>query len=176
MTQYIKTNLSCKDVGYLSQSDDIASTGKLSVDIISGRIFYPDVPIFHTISNEFPGSNVSMLSARCGVTKSAVVQISSRLVQKGLIEACRNDENKKERYYRLTPAGDKARSLLDERNAAAAEKLRGYLCSLSTKKKAAVIEFLEHVEEDMPLYSFPCRRKEGEGSCIYEEESKKEGK
>ena len=59
MTQYIKTNLSCKDVGYLSQSDDIASTGKLSVDIISGRIFYPDVPIFHTISNEFPGSNVS---------------------------------------------------------------------------------------------------------------------
>lgn len=154
----------------------IESRQKKPTDCGDGNTLYRAEAYMLNMINEFPGSNVSMLSARCGVTKSAVVQISSRLVQKGLIEACRNDENKKERYYRLTPAGDKARSLLDERNAAAAEKLRGYLCSLSTKKKAAVIEFLEHVEEDMPLYSFPCRRKEGEGSCIYEEESKKEGK
>ena len=154
----------------------IESRQKNPIDCGDGNTLYRAEAYLLNMINEFPGSNVSMLSARCGVTKSAVVQISSRLVQKGLIEACRNDENKKERYYRLTPAGDKARSLLDERNAAAAEKLRGYLCSLSTKKKAAVIEFLEHVEEDMPLYSFPCRRKEGEGSCIYEEESKKEGK
>ena len=154
----------------------IESRQKKPTDCGDGNTLYRAEAYLLNMINEFPGSNVSMLSARCGVTKSAVVQISSRLVQKGLIEACRNDENKKERYYRLTPAGDKARSLLDERNAAAAEKLRGYLCSLSTKKKAAVIEFLEHVEDDMPLYSFPCRRKEGEGSCIYEEESKKEGK
>ena len=154
----------------------IESRQKKPIDCGDGNTLYRAAAYLLNMINEFPGSNVSMLSARCGVTKSAVVQISSRLVQKGLIEACRNDENKKERYYRLTPAGDKARSLLDERNAAAAEKLRGYLCSLSTKKKSAVIEFLEHVEEDMPLYSFPCRRKEGEGSCIYEEESKKEGK
>lgn len=154
----------------------IESRQKKPIDCGDGNTLYRAEAYLLNMINEFPGSNVSMLSARCGVTKSAVVQISSRLVQKGLIEACRNDENKKERYYRLTPAGDKARSLLDERNAAAAEKLRGYLCSMSTKKKAAVIEFLEHVEEDMPLYSFPCRRKEGEGSCIYEEESKKEGK
>ncbi len=154
----------------------IESRQKKPIDCGDGNTLYRAEAYLLNMINEYPGSNVSMLSARCGVTKSAVVQISSRLVQKGLIEACRNDENKKERYYRLTPAGDKARRLLDERNAAAAEKLRGYLCSLSTKKKAAVIEFLEHVEEDMPLYSFPCRRKEGEGSCIYEEESKKEGK
>lgn len=53
----------------------------------------------------YPEANASALSARCGVTKSAVTQMSGRLVEKGLAAAYRCGANKKEKYLRLTSEG-----------------------------------------------------------------------
>ena len=59
---------------------------------------------------EAPQLNVSELSERAGVTKSAVTQMSGKLCEKGLIDARKTPHNKKEKYFCLTKSG---RSALD---------------------------------------------------------------
>lgn len=48
-----------------------------------------------------------MLSAKLGVTKSAVTQMNAKLLDKGLIERFQDYKNKKEKYFRLTNEGKK---------------------------------------------------------------------
>ena len=51
---------------------------------------------------QYPEANISILSVKLGVTKSAVTQISIKLLDKGLIEKFQDSKNKKEKYFRLT--------------------------------------------------------------------------
>lgn len=103
-----------------------------------------------------PDSNVSALSEKSGVTKSAVTQISVKLCEKGLIETYKNPHNKKEKYFRLTNMGKNAKKQYEELNKNASMKMRGYLCALSTEEKKTIMEFIQKAKEYMPLCSFNC--------------------
>lgn len=114
-----------------------------------------------------PDSNVSALSEKSGVTKSAVTQISVKLCEKGLIETYKNPHNKKEKYFRLTQMGKNAKKQYEELNKSASMKMRGYLCALSTEEKKTIMEFIQKAKEYMPLCSFNCYGAEiNEAPCL----------
>ena len=107
--------------------------------------------------DEYPASNISVLSQKSGVTKSAVTQMSMRLLDKGLIERYQSPGNKKEKYFRLTEAGRAARREYAEYNRAAAEEMRNYLCSLNETDKKAILKFMDMMTKYMPVHTFPCQ-------------------
>lgn len=111
----------------------------------------------------YPEANASALSARCGVTKSAVTQMSGRLVEKGLAAAYRCGANKKEKYLRLTSEGRRALAEYTRQNEAAAAELRRYLCSLSAGEKRTILAFIAKMKDCMPVCAFPCSG--GETAC-----------
>lgn len=122
--------------------------------------------------DEYPAANGSALSAKSGVTKSAVTQICARLMEKGLIERFQSPANKKERYYRLTEAGKRAREAYAEGSRAASEQLQSYLCSLGEGDKRAIVTFISMMKRYAPVCSFPCRREAEEKACFLAEQKK----
>lgn len=98
------------------------------------RLYRSEINLLELIGS-CPDANVSELSARSAVTKSAVTQISVKLCEKGLIETYKSPHNKKEKYFRLTPAGLEAKAQYEEMNKQAAAKMRSYLCALSIEEK-----------------------------------------
>ncbi len=123
---------------------------------------------------EAPQLNVSELSERAGVTKSAVTQMSGKLCEKGLIDARKNPHNKKEKYFCLTQSGRSALDAYENANRRAAAGMREYLCALSADEKKTIMDFMKTAREYMPSFSFSCRCEEGGGaSCLSAGEGRK---
>lgn len=118
-------------------------------------LYRSEINLLELIGN-CPESNVSGLSAKSGVTKSAVTQISVKLCEKGLIETYKSPHNKKEKYFRLTPAGNEAKKLYEDMNKQAASNMRAYLCALSMGEKKTIMDFIQKAKEYMPACSFSC--------------------
>lgn len=118
-------------------------------------LYRSEINMLELIGN-FPQLNVSELSAKSSVTKSAVTQISVKLCEKGLIETYKSPHNKKEKYFRLTPAGEEAKRLYEDMNKQAAAKMRAYLCGLSADKKQTIMDFIKKAKEYMPACTFNC--------------------
>lgn len=143
----------------------VSAEQKAPVEYGDGQALYrAEINLLEKI-DEYPTANVSALSARSGVTKSAVTQMSAKLTEKGLIEPYQNPGNKKERYFRLTEAGRKARNAWAESNRTAAEEMRGYLCAMDPADKRAVLKFIETMGRYLPVCGFACRCETNEGSC-----------
>ena len=70
------------------------------------------------------------------MTKSAVTQMSIKLLDKGLIEKFQDSKNKKEKYFRLTNEGKKARETYMAHHDQALNEMRAYLCSLNENDEA----------------------------------------
>lgn len=121
----------------------------------------------------YPSSNLSDLSEKSGVTKSAVTQMSAKLLSKGLIEKYQSPQNKKEKYFRLTPAGQQVRHKYLEANQLAAQELQDYLCALSAKDKKTIIGFMEMLQHTLPICAFPCQHSETNNACFLAAERKK---
>lgn len=120
-----------------------------------------------------PESNVSELSAKSGVTKSAVTQISVKLCEKGLIETYKSPHNKKEKYFRLTADGENAKKQYEDMNKQAAAKMRAYLCALSVNEKKTIMDFIKKAKEYMPVCSFNCScGEENSTPCLAAEEKR----
>lgn len=118
-------------------------------------LYRSEINLLELIGN-CPELNVSELSAHSSVTKSAVTQISVKLCEKGLIETYKSPHNKKEKYFRLTPAGEDAKRQYEDMNKQAAAKMRAYLCALSPQDKKTIIDFMQKAKEYMPVCSFSC--------------------
>lgn len=120
------------------------------------------IPLYHAeamfldVISRSPGENVSGLSARLGITKGAVTQMSARLLQKELITATRRHDNKKEKYFRLTPAGEEViRGHLDFHKQTN-QKLCDYFSTLDSKEQSAIFGFFEYLRQCVPFCEFPC--------------------
>ena len=135
----------------------ITSEQKIPREYSCGQLLYhAETDLLERI-NEYPKSNVSMLSAESGVTKSAVTQMSAKLCDKGLIERYQSPANKKEKYFRLTEAGHEVRKKHEEQHKNAADDMRDYLCSLQGDKKRIILEFMDKMKKCMPVCAFPCQ-------------------
>jgi Transcriptional regulators len=141
---------------FFEMIDAINSDQKIPKDYGTGHLLYhAELDLLEKISL-YPNANVSALSAHAGVTKSAITQICTKLLEKGLIEKYSNDKNKKEKYFRLTPAGENVRDLHQQDHDAAASEILEYLCSLKGNEKTLILSFMQNMKKWMPLCAFPC--------------------
>lgn len=107
--------------------------------------------------SEHPELNVSDLSRKTGVTKSAVTQMSAKLLEKELIEKYSLAQNRKEKYFRLSPGGQAVLDAHREAHKAASQEMQAYLCALDCGEKQTILTFMGKLEEYMPLCALPCR-------------------
>ena len=81
----------------------ITAKQKIPKEYADGQVLYnAEIELLEKIY-QYPQANISILSVKLGVTKSAVTQMSIKLLDKGLIEKFQDSKNKKEKYlYRQT--------------------------------------------------------------------------
>lgn len=149
--------------------DGIAAGQRVPLEYGGQLLYRAELELLEQIRN-YPDSNVSTLSARAGITKSAVIQTSAKLLEKGLIEKYQSPQNKKEKYFRLTAAGQSTWLCYAEGNREAADALRGYLCSLTAEEKKVILRFMDMMKRCLPLYAFPCQCGGAVGTCFLSEE------
>lgn len=150
----------------------ITSEQKIPREYTEGQVLYhAEIDLLEKIEAH-PASNVSTLSAKSGVTKSAVTQMSGKLLEKGLIEKYQDPKNKKEKYFRLTESGRAVREKHAEYNRQAADQLRTYLCSMDAEHKKVIMEFLSVMKKYMPMCAFACRCTQSGTPCFLAEEKK----
>ena len=155
--------------------DAVTSEQNIPREYSGGQTLYRAETELLELIERYPAANVSMLSEKFGVTKSAVTQISARLLDKGLIERYKSLKNKKERYFRLTEAGRRIRAEYADRNQKAADLMCRYLCSLNGEEKKIILSFMKTVRSCIPLSAFPCRCGEQRQACLLTEQTERTG-
>lgn len=155
--------------------DAVKSEQKIPLEFESGLTLYrAEIDLLEMIG-EYPGANVSMLSAKSGVSRSAVTQIGAKLADKGLIERYQAEGNKKERYFRLTDTGRSVRAEYAVQNQEAADKLYQYLCTLDKEEKKTILSFMERIRSCIPVGAFPCRCKSKNNVCFMKDQTERTG-
>ena len=130
-------------------------------------LLYHGEVMFLEMVARYPQENVSGISARLGITKGAVTQMYSKLSQKGLIEIVKKDDNKKEKYFRLTEPGKESVKGHQAFHEQANHKICAYFAKLDREQTKVIYEFLDQLKQCVPFCEFPC----GCDSTMNEEEN-----
>ena len=128
-------------------------------------LFHAELTLLEKI-HQHPHANASTLSSLCGVTNSAITQICNKLSEKGLIEKYQRGQNRKERYFSLTPQGEAVRLSHQEVHREAEETMRRYLCGLDAESKRIIMDFMEKMRQTMPIGVFTCPCEQEGQACI----------
>ena len=151
----------------------ITAKQKIPKEYADGQVLYnAEIELLEKIY-QYPQANISILSVKLGVTKSAVTQMSIKLLDKGLIEKFQDSKNKKEKYFRLTNEGKKARETYMAHHDQALNEMRAYLCSLNENDKNTILTFMKMMKQYMPVYTFPCQCGTNQNSCCLAAEDKR---
>jgi DNA-binding MarR family transcriptional regulator len=114
-------------------------------------IYGVDFPLHHAevhlleVIKSQEGANVSTLASHLGITSGAVSQVTRKLLAKGLIEAYRKPDNRKEVFSRLTALGTRVCKGHEKHHANMVADLRAFMDRLSDEKTLAVHDFLDAV-------------------------------
>ena len=151
----------------------ITAKQKIPKEYADGQVLYnAEIELLEKIY-QYPEANISILSVKLGVTKSAVTQMSIKLLDKELIEKFQDSKNKKEKYFRLTNEGKKARETYMAHHDQALNEMRAYLCSLNENDKNTILTFMKMMKQYMPVYTFPCQCGTHQKSCCLAAEDKR---
>ena len=151
----------------------ITAKQKIPKEYADGQVLYnAEIELLEKIY-QYPEANISILSVKLGVTKSAVTQMSIKLLDKELIEKFQDSKNKKEKYFRLTNEGKKARETYMAHHDQALNEMRAYLCSLNENDKNTILTFMKMMKQYMPVYTFPCQCGTNQKSCCLVAEDKR---
>jgi DNA-binding MarR family transcriptional regulator len=91
------------------------------------------------------GANVSALARYLGMTSGAVSQVTKKLLDKGLIEAYRKPDNRKEVFSRLTALGERICEGHQKHHENMVTILREFMDRLDENETSAVYGFLDAV-------------------------------
>ena len=151
----------------------ITAKQKIPKEYADGQVLYnAEIELLEKIY-QYPEANISILSVKLCVTKSAVTQMSIKLLDKELIEKFQDSKNKKEKYFRLTNEGKKARETYMAHHDQALNEMRAYLCSLNENDKNTILTFMKMMKQYMPVYTFPCQCGTNQKSCCLAAEDKR---
>lgn len=160
--------MNCKLTGeFFSVVRMLQEEQKMPRDYGTGQLLFHSELNFLDTVHKNTDANVSKLSAILDVTKGAVTQIARKLYDKGLIEYYMLNKNKKEKYFRLTPAGETARGGHEMYHKEANDKLCAYFCTLDDTEREVISDFLSKLQEFTPFCEFAC----SSAACHSSEES-----
>lgn len=100
--------------------------------------------------------NAVELANQMNVTRSAVTQMCNKLEERGLIEKYSKPDNKKEKYLRLTESGVKTLDDFEKDHMEANDRMCTYINSLGEAERNTLIEFMENLQQCMPISNFQC--------------------
>lgn len=120
-------------------------------EITSGELYF-----LQTV-HRFPDEKAKALARRLQITPGAAAQIISRLTGKGLLDTLQRAENKREKYFRLTPFGAEMLSHIQQVHQAANHRICQYIEALSPEEKDTIFHFLHMMQENVPFCPFPCK-------------------
>lgn len=124
-----------------------ASIEREPVDTGDGiLLFTSEIHLIDTVGR-FPGTSMSALATKLGITKGALSQTAKKLEEKGFLERTKPDGNNKTVFLSLTPSGTNAFAWHDAYHAAVREMISGELSVQNKSDRAAVREFLVHLEK-----------------------------
>ena len=103
---------------------------------------HAEVLFLETIAR-YPDENVSALSERLAITKGAITHVVGKLCQKELLETIKRDDNKKEKYFRLTHKGEMAIQGHQLFHKQSNQKLCDFIAALDPMETNTVFRFLE---------------------------------
>ena len=121
-----------------------------------GQLLYHSEVGFLNVVHRFPELNVSEMSSLLRITKGAVTQISVKLSKKELLEIYTKTGNKKEKYFRLTTAGEEVRKEHLRFHENSNRNLCNYLKTLDADKTKVIFDFLSHLKDCVPFCEFDC--------------------
>lgn len=124
-----------------------------------------ELSLLETIARH-PDAKATALSHLLGVTRGALTQMGSRLMEKGLVERFSRPDNKKEKFYRLTGAGADALAAHEAFHAEANRRMCAFLRGLTEAEKRVILEFLDKVDDALPITRFDCHHPGAETPCI----------
>lgn len=126
-------------------------------DYGTGHILYHGEMAFLDIIHRYPSAKVSRISEMMGITKGAATQMSAKLSAKGLVDIYFKPGNRKEKFYRLTADGERARKGHQQYHQKANNNLCEYFRALDEAQTQAVFGFLGHLKDCMPFCEFACQ-------------------
>ncbi len=136
------------------------------------RSYGEDLTLYHSELNfidtiyEYPEANARELAEILGITQGAVTQVAAKLSGKGLIESYFAEGNKKEKYYKITPEGERVRQGHHEYHEKANAEMCRYFSSLNQDEVKVLLNFFEKVKAYMPVSEFTCLSNRGCGNSL----------
>lgn len=134
----------------------LAEEHKTPRDYGTGHLLYHAEVRFLDMVHENPALKAGDLSQQLGVTGGAVTQMANRLTEKGLLERYTAAGNRKEKFFRLTEAGQAARQGHLACHAEANQRLCAYFRALSPEQAETILRFMEMLRDTMPICAFQC--------------------
>ena len=104
----------------------------------------------------YPDENVSALSLRMGITKGAVTQVVTKLMDKQLLSRVQRDGNRQKAYFKPTPHGRDIIERHHRHHRKANRQLCEFITTLEDQEARSVFRFLECLTECVPFSQFPC--------------------
>lgn len=117
-------------------------------------IYHSEINLLDAIF-QFPNFNAVELANQMGVTRAAITQLTKKLEQRGLIIRYIKEGNKKEKYFKLTTAGETIKHGHDRYHRSANLQICRYLSSLDPHEYDIIISFLDHLA-GLPISEFEC--------------------
>lgn len=114
-------------------------------DVLGEHFTAADMQMMNVVA-EFPHRNTTELASLLGVTKGAVSQLVSRLVERGLLERYRGVDNHRDSYARLSARGAQAYRAQLSRFEADIQGIDELLRSAQPQEVAFLMSFLGNAE------------------------------
>jgi DNA-binding MarR family transcriptional regulator len=123
----------------------INEMGKKPKNFGTGHLLYQsEIHTIHAIGKH-EGANSSELAQILGITKGAVTQVISKLVQKNLVEKYKTNNNKKEVYLKLTPQGEIANKGHDLYHEKIYKEMVAYLDGLEDNEIQIIMKLFDDI-------------------------------
>ena len=116
---------------------------------------HAEMQLLETISR-YPDEHASALSLRLGITKGAVTQVVTKLMDKQLLSRVQRDGNRQKAYFRPTRHGREIIERHHRHHRKANQRLCEFITTLDDQEAHSIFQFLECLTECVPFSHFPC--------------------
>lgn len=115
--------------------------------VVRGRRIYPSEVHLLLLLADQPAANATELARMLGLTKGAVSQTITRLVEKGLLTKTRDPASKNALALSFTTQGDETAAYFRDKTAQMQARVARHTAALGEDERRAIGEFLARLSE-----------------------------
>ena len=124
--------------------------------LCAGIPLYRGEAAFLEMAVRYPEDKQSVMAKKMSVTRAALTHMSGKLQEKGIIAIEQRENNKKEKFFRLTPKGEAVWADYLAQHAQSNRRLCAFFATLSPDEIETIFQFMQVLKESIPFCEFPC--------------------